>query len=258
MLIEPTKISAQNIIIFLLALFLSVLFHSNVGSVSAIEEKSGVTTSTIHTYAHQVKRGESSWLLSREYCALDHIPKNLKRGQVVGIRVDRQIVFNTITAFSSNYGLPETELSYIINSIFDLSMEYRLPPCLIFAIIDVESLFRQTSISRRGALGLMQVMPFHAPALGIKARDLYQDVTINMQSGVRILKSKSDYYDREDWFVAYNTGSKFTLKQSFKGNPVDVAHRYRTLVLESLSNIYKVYQVRSISEIENDKGIRND
>lgn len=65
--------------------------------------------------------------------------------------------------------------------------ELRLPPGLMMAMIDVESRFDRWAVSRAGAVGLMQVMPFWPEQLGLKR---YQLVSIaeNIKMGAAIFR----------------------------------------------------------------------
>ncbi|MHB8534426.1 MAG: lytic transglycosylase domain-containing protein [Sulfuricaulis sp.] len=68
-----------------------------------------------------------------------------------------------------------------------------LPPELVLAVIDVESNFSQYAISRAGARGLMQVMPFWLNIIGRPGDSLFRMQT-NLRLGCTILKY---YLDKE-------------------------------------------------------------
>lgn len=69
-----------------------------------------------------------------------------------------------------------------------------LPPELVLAVIEVESAFDRWAISRAGALGLMQVMPFWLDEIGHPEDNLH-DPRTNVRMGTTILKY---YIDMED------------------------------------------------------------
>ncbi|MFA7096119.1 MAG: transglycosylase SLT domain-containing protein [Gammaproteobacteria bacterium] len=69
----------------------------------------------------------------------------------------------------------------------------RLPPELVLAVIDVESKFDRFAISRAGAQGLMQVMPFWLNEIGRPNDNLF-NVQTNLRFGCTILRY---YLDKE-------------------------------------------------------------
>ncbi len=69
-----------------------------------------------------------------------------------------------------------------------------LIPELVLAVIEVESNFNQFAISRAGAIGLMQVMPFWLKEIGHPEDNLF-DARTNLRLGTTILKY---YLDKED------------------------------------------------------------
>ncbi len=69
-----------------------------------------------------------------------------------------------------------------------------LIPELVLAVIEVESNFNQFAISRAGAIGLMQVMPFWLKEIGHPEDNLF-DARTNLRLGTTILKY---YLDREN------------------------------------------------------------
>lgn len=73
------------------------------------------------------------------------------------------------------------------------AMRAGLRPALVLAVIQVESDFNQFAISRAGAVGLMQVMPFWLKKIGKKGDNLFR-IKTNLRYGCTILKY---YLDKE-------------------------------------------------------------
>ena len=73
------------------------------------------------------------------------------------------------------------------------AMRAGLDPHLVLAVVDVESHFREYAVSKAGARGLMQVMPFWVREIGGSADNLFQERT-NLRYGCTILRH---YLDRE-------------------------------------------------------------
>jgi soluble lytic murein transglycosylase-like protein len=63
----------------------------------------------------------------------------------------------------------------------------RLPPGLVMALIAVESRFDRWAVSRTGAVGLMQVMPFWPEQLGMRRYELTH-IAPNVHMGCAILR----------------------------------------------------------------------
>ena len=73
------------------------------------------------------------------------------------------------------------------------AMRAGLDPHLVLAVIDVESKFHRYAVSRAGARGLMQVMPFWIDQIGEPGQNLFHERT-NLRYGCTILRH---YLDRE-------------------------------------------------------------
>src|SRR6187549_2853289 len=74
---------------------------------------------------------------------------------------------------------------------------------LIHAVISVESAYQPRARSRKGARGLMQLMPATARQYGV--RNAYKE-SANLDAGVRHLKMLLDRFALRDAIAAYNAG----------------------------------------------------
>jgi soluble lytic murein transglycosylase-like protein len=107
--------------------------------------------------------------------------------------------------------LPTTPYSEIIATV---AQAHGVDPMLVSALIQVESGYRPTAKSNKGAMGLMQLMP--ATARQYKVRNPY-DPKANIAAGVQHLKALIDRWGVEWGLAAYNAGEGAVKK--FNGVP---------------------------------------
>jgi soluble lytic murein transglycosylase-like protein len=75
----------------------------------------------------------------------------------------------------------------LLEAVHRHASESQLPPELVLAVIEVESHFDRFAISKSGAQGLMQVMPFWNDEIG-RPGDNLTDIMTNLSYGCRILQ----------------------------------------------------------------------
>lgn len=68
--------------------------------------------------------------------------------------------------------------------IDEAAWRHGLPPAIVHAVAQAESAYNQRAVSSAGALGVMQLMPYTAAALGANPRDEAQ----NIDAGTRYLR----------------------------------------------------------------------
>jgi soluble lytic murein transglycosylase-like protein len=93
----------------------------------------------------------------------------------------------------------------IEDMIREVSGRYRVDPALVRAVIETESNWNSGAVSRKGAQGLMQLVPGTAQELGVNnALDPKQ----NLDGGVRYLHALLERYngDLDRALAAYNAG----------------------------------------------------
>jgi soluble lytic murein transglycosylase-like protein len=95
-----------------------------------------------------------------------------------------------------------------------ISQAHGVDPLLVRALIQVESAYRPRARSRKGAMGLMQLMP--ATAREYRVRNAY-DPRANIEAGIKHLKSLIDRWGEELGLAAYNAGEGAVKK--FNGIP---------------------------------------
>jgi soluble lytic murein transglycosylase-like protein len=107
--------------------------------------------------------------------------------------------------------LPSVPYADIIDRV---SGEQGVDVKLVRAVIQVESAYQRRARSRKGAMGLMQLMPETARQYGVK--DPY-DPASNIEGGIKYLKTLLERLPRDFALAAYNAGEGAVAR--FQGIP---------------------------------------
>lgn len=93
------------------------------------------------------------------------------------------------------------------DDIHELAQRYKVSPHLVMAVITVESCFRESVKSPKGAAGLMQLIPATASRFGTNNQDRYKPRD-NIRAGTRYLQFLLKRFDGDLKLVAaaYNAG----------------------------------------------------
>jgi hypothetical protein len=111
----------------------------------------------------------------------------------------------------------DRDATYLFYPIIEkAASRYKVDSAMVRAIILAESSYNPYAISRKGAKGLMQLMPITAKELGVK--DSFNPVQ-NIYAGVRYFKNLLERYngDVKLALAAYNAGSQVVLR--YRGVP---------------------------------------
>jgi len=114
-------------------------------------------------------------------------------------------LFFLVYPFTS-YAKNRLEVSYEAY-INEASYVYRIRPEFIKAVIQTESNWNYKAKSQKGAIGLMQIMPYHAKSLGFSPKLLWNP-RVNILVGTRYLKKLLIRFNGDfiKALAAYNAG----------------------------------------------------
>jgi len=133
-------------------------------------------------------------------------------------------------AKSGNTSLPPPDISHLVEQT---ASRLQVDPQLVHAIIKVESEYDPNAVSRKGAMGLMQLIPETAERFGVGNPFNPKD---NIEGGVSYLKHLLDHYggDLSLSLAAYNAGEGAV--QRFGGIPAFAETRD---YVQKVTNIYQ-------------------
>ena len=141
-----------------------------------------------------------------------------------------------------------TQIVEIEAHIREVAVRYDIPPILVAAIVEAESEFNPRAVSRRGAQGLMQLMPDTASSLRVSdSFDPYE----NIEGGVRHLRRLMDRYRGNLPLVlaAYNAGEQAVTV--YRGvPPYRETRRYVSRILRRIGRPDLVPRYGHVSEVE--------
>ena len=123
--------------------------------------------------------------------------------------------------------------------IDEVAYRHEVDPALVKAIIMAESSYDPRAISKKGAKGLMQLMPLTAKSLGVE--DVF-DPTNNIRAGVAYFRKLLNQFNGDERLAlaAYNAGSKRV--RQYKGVPPFEATQ---LYIEKVFTYYETYKTQS-------------
>ena len=121
---------------------------------------------------------------------------------------------------------------------------HQVDPALVKAIIMAESGYNPKAISEKGAMGLMQLMPETAEALGVE--DSFNPEH-NIEGGVRYFKQLIIQFDGDVTLAlaAYNAGSKTV--RNYQGIPPFKATQF---YIEKVFKYYLLYKHQPVDETD--------
>ena len=148
-------------------------------------------------------------------------------------------IYQTVSRYNSN----EVECDWIARAILYASSEYQVDPILITAIMEAESNFDFHATSPVGAIGLMQLMPETARALGVNPHNPLE----NIIGGTIYIKDQlgrfQDWgaYSVTDAVAAYNAGPGAVEKYGGVPNYSETV-QYVIIVARNYKNLLSLIQ----------------
>jgi soluble lytic murein transglycosylase-like protein len=133
--------------------------------------------------------------------------------------------------------IADKKLKLYNKHIQKVAKKYRIDPALVHAVILAESQYNPDAVSRRGASGLMQLMPDTAERY--KVSDVF-DPKQNIRAGVQYLRDLLKLFDNnlELTIAAYNAGEGAVIKSGWRIPPYPETVAYVPKVL----SYYRQYQ----------------
>jgi soluble lytic murein transglycosylase-like protein len=125
---------------------------------------------------------------------------------------------------------------YISQLVQTEAQANHLEPALLYAVIRAESAYNPHAVSRKGAIGLMQVMPFTGRRFGVT--DL-SNPGENIKAGARYLGFLMRFFNnnRRLAVAAYNAGEQAVVRYGYRLPPFKETAAYVPRVL----NYYRQY-----------------
>lgn len=160
-----------------------------------------------------------------EHVVADEIDHRPRPAWLPSLQVDVRFDRHRSSAPATPYG----------SLILSAARSHGLNPELVAAVVEAESAFRPSAVSRRGAIGLMQVMPATGLRFGVQPARL-RDPEVNLSAGTRYLRWLADHFDDDlpRILAGYNAGEGVV--ERYQGVPP-----YR----ETHDYILKVYRLLS-------------
>ena len=135
---------------------------------------------------------------------------------------------------SENPSMSFDEAGWIAKAILYYSYKYNVDPLIMSALIDTESKFNQNAVSSAGAIGMGQLLPSTASALGVNPYETLQ----NIEGACSYMATQLNNFngDTRLALAAYNAGSD-AIKQYGSVPPFEETQNYVTQITQKYSQL---------------------
>jgi len=147
---------------------------------------------------------------------------------------EKLIIQDIIKELQSDLG--KNEIGRLTGTIYSESKKYGYDPLLLLAVIKVESTFKKTAVSNKGAMGLMQMKPSTGLDVALRRRlnwnDKYSlfDPRLNVQLGsLYLFELIHKFKDLKHAVVAYNLGETETRRLLRENLPLPKSYLRRVM-----------------------------
>jgi len=168
--------------------------------------------------------------------SLSNVPSDNRYRVLVFDPKDNALVISSVAAQKT---LPSIANKAQYNRIVDdAARTYGLEGALLHAVISVESHYNPKAVSRKGAAGLMQLMPGTARRYGVADRF---DPVQNIDGGAKYLRDLLKLFNSDVslTLAAYNAGENAVIRYGNRIPPIRETKNYVPKVL----GFYRKYQV---------------
>lgn len=143
-------------------------------------------------------------------------------------RFDAEVWLVDMSERLKRYIEDPTQRLSLLRNVHREARRAELKPELVLAVIEIESHFDRYAVSRVGAQGLMQVMPFWKNEIG-RPGDNLTDINTNLRYGCRILQF---YLEKEqgDWIKALARYNGSLGSYRYPEKVMDAWHEYWYLI----------------------------
>lgn len=173
-----------------------------------------------------------------------------KTGHFDWTKADKLIEQNSYTHTGGSYS-GDDDTDKLIQAAAE---KYNLDPALLAGLAQKESTFSQDAVSPVGAIGMMQLMPDTAAALGVDPHDKAQ----NIEGGAKYLREQLDTFDGDvaKALAAYNAGPQ-AVKEYGGVPPYAETQDYVQKVQEYYNNFKQNGGPKSVLDTERQQKLRS-